>query len=267
MPSASFDLRVYLYALALLAAIAVATWSVSLLRRNASVVDSVWSLFLLASAVCYAGFASWHGPRGWIILGLLAIWAVRLGVYITVRNWGEPEDRRYAQIRANHQPGFGLKSLFIVFLLQAALAWVISLPLHAGILGSGRLNLCDALGIALVVFGIGFESIADLQLARFKARPDSHGQVMDRGLWRYSRHPNYFGECCVWWGFWLVAAGAGAWWSVISPLLMTLLLLRISGVTLLERDIAGRRPAYRDYVASTNAFVPGPPRRRVTYNR
>jgi steroid 5-alpha reductase family enzyme len=111
-----------------------------------------------------------------------------------------------------------------------------------------------------VLFGILFESIADAQLAAFKARPDSQGQVMDTGLWRYTRHPNYFGECCVWWGFYLFAVSAGGWWSIVSPLLMTILLLRVSGVTLLEKDIGERRPAYRDYVQRTNAFIPGLPK-------
>ena len=117
------------------------------------------------------------------------------------------------------------------------------------------------LGAVLAIFGIGFESLADAQLARFRATLGNAGTVLDRGLWRYSRHPNYFGECCVWWGFYLLAADAGAWWTIFSPLLMSLLLLRVSGVTLLEKDIGERRPAYHDYIARTNAFFPGPRRR------
>jgi steroid 5-alpha reductase family enzyme len=114
------------------------------------------------------------------------------------------------------------------------------------------------LGIALVIFGILVESVADAQLAAFKANQDNRGKVLDAGLWRYTRHPNYFGECCVWWGFFLFALAAGGWWTLFSPLLMTFLLLRVSGVTLLEKDIVERRPAYRDYIARTNAFIPGP---------
>jgi steroid 5-alpha reductase family enzyme len=147
-----------------------------------------------------------------------------------------------------------------VFLLQGALAWVISLPLLAAVAGIMPLALLDGVAAVVVLFGILFESIADAQLAAFKARPDSQGQVMDTGLWRYTRHPNYFGECCVWWGFYLFAVSAGGWWSIVSPLLMTILLLRVSGVTLLEKDIGERRPAYRDYVQRTNAFIPGLPK-------
>jgi steroid 5-alpha reductase family enzyme len=163
-------------------------------------------------------------------------------------------------MRRKHSPNFALKSLGLVFLLQGTLAWIISLPLLSATTGSIPLNLIDLLAAALVIFGILFESIADAQLAAFKVSPDNSGKVMDKGLWRYTRHPNYFGECCVWWGFYLFAVAAGGWWSVISPLLMTLLLLRVSGVALLEKDIAERRPAYREYMTRTNAFLPGPPR-------
>jgi steroid 5-alpha reductase family enzyme len=115
-------------------------------------------------------------------------------------------------------------------------------------------------GAALAAFGVIYESVADSQLGSFKARPENAGKVMDRGLWRYSRHPNYFGEFCVWWGFYLLAVDAVGWWTAFSPLLMSVLLLRVSGVTLLEKDIGERRPAYRDYVRRTRTFFPGPPR-------
>ena len=144
--------------------------------------------------------------------------------------------------------------------LQAVIAWIISLPLLAAIISSRPLNLFDGLAAALVLSGILFESIADAQLAAFKAKPDNQGSVMKQGLWRYTRHPNYFGECCVWWGFYLFAVAAGGWWSMLSPLLMTFLLLRVSGVALLERDIVERRPAYRQYIEQTNAFIPGLPK-------
>ena len=177
-----------------------------------------------------------------------------------MRNWGEPEDRRYIAIRANHEPGFAWKSVYIIFLLQAALAWVVSSSLHAAIMGTRPLGTVDAIGAVIVVFGLVFEAVADAQLAAFIRNPQNRGRVMERGVWRYSRHPNYFGECCIWWGFWLLAVSTGGWWSVASPLLMTVLLLRVSGVNLLERDIGERRPAYAAYVARTSAFVPRPPR-------
>ena len=126
--------------------------------------------------------------------------------------------------------------------------------------GAAPLGLLDAAGLLLWATGLFFEAVGDWQLARFKADPANRGQVMDRGLWRYTRHPNYFGDFCIWWGFYLLAASAGAWWSIPGPLLMSLLLLKVSGVSLLEKDIGERRPAYAEYVRRTNAFFPGVPR-------
>jgi steroid 5-alpha reductase family enzyme len=197
-----------------------------------------------------------------MVLALAAIWALRLSAYITWRNRGEPEDARYQAMRRKYSPHFAVKSLGIVFLLQGVLAWIISLPLLAATTGSTPLHLLDAAAMALVVFGILFESIADAQLAAFKHRSGTRREVMDTGLWRYTRHPNYFGEACVWWGFYLFAAAAGGWWSILSPLLMTFLLLRVSGVVLLEKDIRERRPDYAAYIKRTNAFIPGLPRNR-----
>jgi steroid 5-alpha reductase family enzyme len=147
-----------------------------------------------------------------------------------------------------------------VFGLQAMLAWIISLPVLGSMAGDRSPGWRDAPGLALWLAGFLCEWVADSQLMRFRADPGNHGAVMDRGLWRYSRHPNYFGECCLWWGFYLLAASAGAWWTIVAPVLMTVLLLRVSGVALLEQDISERRPAYREYIARTNAFLPGPRR-------
>ena len=244
--------------LGVIALLALATWAVGTLRDNIAYVDRVWSLFFVAAALVYAARLGMQGARTPWLLVLVAVWALRLSAYITWRGWGAEEDRRYRAIRERHQPHFAVKSLFIVFALQAVLAWVISAPLLAGIASRRPLSWVDAVGIALAAFGIAFEAIADWQMQRFQRDPARHGEVMDRGLWRWSRHPNYFGECCVWWGLFLIAAGAGAWWTLVSPLLMTILLLKVSGVTLLEKDIGERRPGYRDYVRSTNAFFPGP---------
>lgn len=252
-------LGMWLLALPAQAALGLAAWMVATVRRNAGLVDIFWSLFLLLAAVVYAA-ASAPSARGWLALTLTAAWALRLSAYLARRNWNAPEDHRYRAIRARHEPGFAWKSLYLVFGLQALLAWLISAPLAAAIGSAAPLSALDLAGAALAAFGIAFETIADRQLARFKADAANAGRVMDRGLWRYSRHPNYFGEFCVWWGIWLVAAGAGGWWTVFSPLLMSLLLLRVSGVTLLEKDIGERRPGYRDYVRRTRAFFPAPPR-------
>ena len=250
----------WLYGLLAMSAVAVPVWLLSVVRRNAGIVDTLWSLFFVIGAVTYAATASATGPRVVIVVALVAVWALRLAGYITWRNWGEEEDRRYQAIRERNEPGFAFKSLYLVFLLQAAIAWLVSLPLLGAITGAPALGVLDYAGIALSLVGIFFESVGDYQLARFKADPANAGQVMDRGLWRYTRHPNYFGDFCVWWGFYLIAFSAGAWWSFPGPLLMSFFLLRVSGVALLEKDIAERRPKYADYIERTNAFFPGPPR-------
>lgn len=270
-------LRVALAGLAVCAALAAMTWLASLWRRDVSLVDRVWSLLIASAAITYAVLLpapAGADARGLAMLALVAAWAVRLSVFITRRNWGHGEDRRYQQIRARNQPNFALKSLVLVFALQAVLAWIVAAPFFVAMLaGAGNgagampprpLGWLDVLGGALSAFGIAFEAIGDTQMAIFKADPRNAGQVMDRGLWRCTRHPNYFGEACVWWGFWLMALAGAGWggaWSVISPLLMTVLLLKVSGVSLLEKDIGERRPAYRDYIARTPAFVPWWPRR------
>ena len=262
-----FDLGSYLAGLAVIAALAVATWGVSLRLRNVSIVDSLWPLLFLAAALTYAATVPEAGPRTGIVLATVGIWALRLSGYLTWRNWGEPEDRRYQAIRRHNEPHFWLKSLYIVFGLQGLLAWIVSLPVLAAIAAPADIAWLDGAGLTLWAIGLGFEAVGDRQLARFKRDPANAGRVMDRGLWRYTRHPNYFGDCCAWWGVYLIAAAGGGWWSIPGPLLMTLLLLRVSGVALLERDITERRPAYRDYVARTNAFFPGPPRRHPTPGR
>jgi steroid 5-alpha reductase family enzyme len=239
----------------------LATWVVSTVKRDVSIVDSTWSLMFLAMTFTYASPAWLNGElsaRAVLLLLLVSAWALRLSLYISWRNWGEAEDRRYQAMRRRHEPGFALKSLYLVFGLQGVLAWCISLPLLAAATGAQQLGLLDAIAVLVWLTGFGFETVADAQLAAFRTRPQNRDGVMDSGLWRYSRHPNYFGECAIWWGFYLLAVAAGGWWSFPAPLLMTLLLLRVSGVTLLERDISERRPAYREYVQHTNAFIPGP---------
>jgi steroid 5-alpha reductase family enzyme len=243
-----------------IAVLAATAWAVCTVRRNVGLVDIFWSLFLLLAAVVYAIAAAPAGPRATLVLALVAAWAVRLAAHLTARNWNAPEDHRYQAIRARNQPNFEWKSLYLVFGLQGLLAWVISAPLAAAVASPAPLGPLDWAGAALAAFGIVFESVADAQLARFRRDPAGAGRVLDSGLWRWSRHPNYFGECCVWWGFFLLAVAGGGAWTAFSPLVMTLLLLRVSGVSLLEKDIGERRPAYRDYVARTSAFVPWPPR-------
>jgi steroid 5-alpha reductase family enzyme len=235
-------------------------WLISLPLKNASIVDSFWSVFFVAGATSYYFSIEQAGGRSVLIAVLLLLWAIRLAAHITWRNRGQGEDRRYQAIRARNQPHYEIKSLFYVFSLQAVLAWIVALPLFGALSGQAPLGWLDVLGVLLWIAGFGFEAIGDWQLTSFKADPANAGKVMDRGLWRYTRHPNYFGESLIWWGFWLIAASAGHAWSIVAPLLMTYMLLRISGVALLEKDLQARRPAYADYIRRTNAFVPGPPR-------
>lgn len=235
-------------------------WLLSLPLKNASIVDSFWSVFFVAGAASYYLSIGQAGERSVLIAVLLLLWAVRLALHITLRNRGQGEDRRYRAIRARNQPHYEFKSLFYVFSLQAVLAWIVALPLFGALSGQDPMSWLDALGVLVWLTGFGFEAVGDWQLTRFKADPANAGKVMDRGLWRYTRHPNYFGESLIWWGFWLIAASAGHAWTLVAPLLMTYMLLRISGVALLEKDLQVRRPAYADYIRRTNAFVPGPPR-------
>ena len=254
-------LPIALGGLALIAVLALLTWIASLVRHDVSLVDRMWSLMIAGPTVVYALQASWTSPRAIATLALVVAWAARLAAYITWRNWGHGEDRRYQEIRARNQPNFAFKSLLLVFALQMVLAWIVSAAPLAALAGARAFGVLDGVGIALALAGFLFEAVGDAQMAAFKADPSNKGQVMDRGLWRCTRHPNYFGETCFWWGIWLIAlaaGGAAAIWTVLSPLLMTVLLLKVSGVALLERDIGERRPAYRDYIARTNAFIPGP---------
>ena len=241
-------------------ALAACVWAVSLPLHDASIVDIAWGWLVMTPAFVASAVVPSTGPRTFAVIALGAMWALRLSGYIAWRHHGHGEDRRYRAIRDRNQPNFGIKSLLFVFALQAVLATVVALPVVGAIASPAPWNMVDAVGVALVVAGFAFEAVGDAQLARFKSDPSHAGRVMDQGLWKYSRHPNYFGECCLWWGLWLIAAAAGAWWTIVSPLLMTVLLLKVSGVTLLEQDLRERRPAYRDYIRRTNAFVPGNPR-------
>ncbi len=248
----------YFWALPVLLSMAAATWLVSLAIRNVSIVDSIWSLFFLAAAGTFAWQAETSSVRAILVLALVATWALRLSVYITARNWGEGEDYRYRQIRENNEPNFALKSLVIVFALQAGLAWIISAPLLVAVTQPAPLGAIDALALVLWIVGIVFEAGGDYQLSRFKSDPANSGKVLDSGLWAYTRHPNYFGDACIWWAFYLFALSAGGWWTFYGPALMTLLLLKVSGVAMLEKTISSRRPGYEEYVRNTNAFIPGP---------
>lgn len=250
----------YSIALVVILGVGVVSWLLSVVKKDVSFVDSLWSLFFLIAAIVFAVTAQPLSARATLVLMLVAIWASRLSIYITARNWGQPEDYRYQSIRANNEPGFAFKSLYIVFGLQGLLAWLVAMPLLPAITSDVPLGALDAVAAVLWVIGFVFEAGGDYQLSRFKARADSKGNVLNTGLWRYTRHPNYFGDFCIWWSFFLFAVSAGGWWSIASPILMSILLLKVSGVAMLENTITERRPEYADYIRRTNAFFPGPPR-------
>lgn len=241
----------------------MALWAVSLRRRDASLIDAFWGPGFVLVAALGALFGGGSPPRRLLLLALVAIWGARLGLHIHRRNRGRGEDYRYRAMRERWGERFGVASLFTVFLLQAALALVVAAPLLAAASAPAprALGLLDLVGCALWLLGFLFEAIGDAQLARFRRDPANRGRVMDQGLWRLSRHPNYFGDAALWWGYYLIAAAAPeARWSLAGPLVMTFLLVRISGVALLEQGLTASKPGYAEYVARTSAFFPWPPR-------
>jgi steroid 5-alpha reductase family enzyme len=247
----------------LVGALVVALWVASVRKADASIIDPWWSIAFLAVALRGAVSAELT-PAKVLLLAIVALWAVRLFVHLLRRGWGEPEDPRYRAFRERFgSERYWWVSLFQVFLLQGALVLVVSAPLVVALAapGPGTLGPLAVVGAAVFAAGFAFEAVGDAQLARFRADPASRGRVLDRGLWRYTRHPNYFGEAVLWWGFWISALGApGGAETVFGPALMTVLLLRVSGVTMLEPHLRASRPAYADYERQTSAFIPWPPR-------
>ena len=246
--SAPFEFGVFFAALPLLLMAATVTWLLSLGLRNVSLADPLWSMLLFVAGVMYALGSDPRAPRLSLVLWLLALWAIRLALHLIIRYAGNGEIRRYREMRERHSPRFGIKSLYLVFLPRALGAWIVSLPLLGAFASIRPLGTLDYLGAVLCAFGIVVEALSDRQLSRFAREPANASAVLSTGLWRFSRHPNYFGEACVWWGFWLIALSAGAWWSIAGPALLTLLLLRIWGIRRVERGIGNRRPQYADYV-------------------
>ncbi len=257
--------EVGLVGLGVAAAYVTSGWLLSLVLRNASIIDIFWGPGFAVLALVYVLLSDegWNG-RQILVLALVTVWALRLGGHILTRNAGHGEDFRYKKWREQSPDTFWWKSLFRVFFLQGILLWIISTPLLAAVHTDSpdHFVITDFLGVALWAIGFFFEAVGDYQLVRFKADPANQGQVMDRGLWRYTRHPNYFGDATLWWGYFLIAAGTD--WgpaTIFAPAIMTFMLLRVSGVALLERSMAKRRPAYEDYVRRTSPFIPMPPKK------
>ena len=231
-------------------------WLLSLRSNNVTVVDSLWGMFFLVATVLGFYFFAAPSLRALIVLVLVVLWSCRLSIYLHLRNHGKAEDARYQAIRQRNQPNFRFKSLYLVFMLQAVLAWLLSSALFVSLQSVQDLNHLDGIALLLWLLGMSFQVVADAQLARFKAQPNHQNKVLSQGLWRYTRHPNYFGDAVLWWGYFGFAVAAGVGWTVLSPLLMTFLLMKVSGVALLEERLVETKPQYLDYMSQTPAFFP-----------
>ena len=257
-------IAVLLASAAAVGALMLAMWLISVAIKDASIVDIIWGPgFVLVAWVAFV-VGDGSSARRTLLAILVSIWGLRLGGYLAKRNLGKGEDYRYQAMREKHGARFSLVSLYTVFGIQGLLMWIVSLPVQVAATDPtpSDLGLLDVAGVVAWLIGLTFEAVGDAQLARFKADPANKGAVMDRGLWRYTRHPNYFGDFMIWWGIYLVALSTGsAWWTFIGPVVMSTLLMRVSGVAMLEKTIGSRRPGYDEYAARTSAFFPRPPKR------
>ena len=243
-------------------ALMIVTWVISLVLKNASIVDIAWGIGFVAVAWMVAARVDGNVDRQFLIVAMTTLWGVRLAVYLFIRNRGAGEDYRYRAMRKRWGSRFPLASLGTVFVLQGVLMWIVSLPVQLGqVEESPDVGVVAWLGVAVWAVGFFFEAAGDAQLEQFKRDPANEGLVMDRGLWKYTRHPNYFGDACVWWGIALVAAETTVGrWGLIGAVVMTVLLRKVSGVTLLEKSLVKRRAGYEEYVARTSPFLPRPPK-------
>jgi steroid 5-alpha reductase family enzyme len=243
--------------------IMILAWAVHLRLGKASVVDAFWGPGF--AVIAWLSFGLVQGPpaRQTLLALLVTVWAVRLAFHVSRRNRGKPEDPRYAAMRAKHPETFWIRSLPLVFLLQAVIMWLVSLPVQIGMRGAvtESFGLLEWAGLLLWGFGFFWEAVGDEQLYRFKSKPENKGRILDRGLWRYTRHPNYFGETVMWWSLWIIACAApGGWLSFIGPLLLTLLLLKVSGVSLTEQTMRRSHTDLDEYKRRVSPFLPRPPK-------
>ena len=255
---------VLLVTAAALLALQGVTFAVALRAGKHSVVDTAWGIGIALAALAAFLTSIGHGDPGRraLLLAASALWGLRLAVYVGWRNHGKPEDPRYADMLDKAKGSKNLYALRMVYLLQAAILWLATVPVQLGMLEKARVGPVAVAGVVLFAVGFAFESIGDWQLARFKANPARQGQIMDRGLWRYTRHPNYFGDFCMWWG--LFAISAGSWRelpALAGPLLMSFILTRGTGARMTDTRMTASRPQYADYVARTSGFIPLPPKR------
>lgn len=241
-------------------------WIASVFLKNASIVDPFWGLGFVVVAAFYFLQVDEVSARSVIVMILVAIWGLRLSIYLFWRNWGKGEDFRYKEFRKNFgEHRYWWFSFFQVFLLQGFLLWLISAPLLGAMYfgAGGNLILFDFLAVIVWIVGFMFEAGGDFQLSRFKANPANKGKVLNKGFWKYTRHPNYFGDSAVWWGYGLFSIAAGCYLAVLGSILMTALIIKVSGVALLERSLKDKKPEYSEYVRKTSAFIPWFPKKSV----
>ncbi len=239
-------------------------WLVSLWMKDASIIDIFWGMGFVIIAWTYAFDIGLEnlGIRHKVLLGLVSIWGTRLAVYLASRNLGKGEDYRYVQMREAGGEKWWLISYLRVFVLQGVILWVVSSLFVPALLTGNDLVPLDYLGIGLWVIGFYFEAVGDWQMMRFKSDKENKGKVLNKGLWKYTRHPNYFGDATLWWGFFCFClAHSQGWIYIFAPLYMTFMLLKISGVAMLEKALVNTKPAYQDYVSRTSAFIPMMPKK------
>jgi steroid 5-alpha reductase family enzyme len=257
-------IQIYLQALIVILMLMTLLWGVSTLIKNVSIVDLFWGFGFVLTSVFYFLKTDGSEPRKIILLSLVAIWGLRLSAYLAWRNMGKGEDFRYKQFRKTYgEQRYWWISFFQTFLLQGVLMWLISAPLlGAQYYGhDDSLGIFDFAGIAFWIIGFSFEAGGDFQLAVFKGDPANKGKILDRGFWKYTRHPNYFGDSCVWWGYGLICIAAGSYIPVLGSVLMTALIIKVSGVALLEKSLKEQKAGYKDYTEKTSAFIPWLPRK------
>lgn len=263
------DMSVFVASTAAVLVLMLCVWIISVRIKDASIVDVVWGLgFVLIVWVSRLAVGGEWILRHEFVLFATTAWGLRLAGYLAWRNLGKGEDYRYRLMRKKHGDRFAIVSLRTVFLTQAVLMLLVSIPAQIAQMNFSRdidhQGVDGFLVVGLVIWAIGmfFETVGDIQLAKFKGNPDNAGKVMNRGLWRFTRHPNYFGDFCVWWGIWVMAVSSPiAVVGIIGPMLMSFLLMRFSGVPMLEHSIAKRRPGYDEYRKNTSSFFPRPPKR------
>jgi steroid 5-alpha reductase family enzyme len=252
-------LQIYLQALLVIMIMMSVLWVFSVILKNVSIVDLFWGFGFVLTAGFYFITTDGNQIRKIILLTLVSIWGLRLSVFLAWRNYGKGEDFRYREFRKKYgENRYWWISFFQTFLLQGMLMWLISAPLlGAQYEGADRnLGILDYAGVILWTIGFIFEAGGDYQLAVFKANPANKGKVLDTGFWKYTRHPNYFGDTAVWWGYGFISLSAGSYLPILGSLLMTALIIKVSGVALLEKSLKDQKPQYKEYIEKTSAFIP-----------